>query len=88
MSNEELLQIKKLLIDDAVKALEMQNEVHKNQIMELVTPAVAKVDGLYTRVAALERDRGLVIRGAIVYSTIVSALIGAGLNWLKSKIFH
>lgn len=86
MTPEELIQLKQLLIDDAVTAIKIQNDVHHKEITAIITVAVAKVDAFDGRITKLERTQGFAIKGAIAYSSAVAVIIGMGLGWLKSKI--
>lgn len=88
MSPSELLQIKELLVDDAVKTLALQAEMHQQKIMDLVEPTIEKVNSFDGRMSKIERERGIVIKGALVYATVVASIVGWGLNFIKSKLFH
>lgn len=86
MTEDELLKIKSLLVDDAIAAIKQQNDTHQKQIVDLVQPALRKVDSFEERIHILERERGLIIKGAVMYASVVAALVGAGWGWIKSKI--
>jgi hypothetical protein len=88
MSPDELIQLRALLVEPAIAALKAQSELHQKAVMELVSPAVAKVDGFDERMRKLEHERGMVVKGAVVYSTVVASLVGWFLAYLKSKIFR
>jgi hypothetical protein len=83
MTPEELLQLKELLVTDAVDAIKAQNDAHQKQIMDLVTPAIAKVDGFEKRIHTLETQKLLVIKGALVYASVVGAIIGSVWGLIK-----
>ena len=83
MTPEELLQLKDLLVKDAVDAIKAQNDSHQQEILNIVTPAVAKVDSFETRIATLEKQKLILIKGAVVYASAVAAIVGWGFSWLK-----
>lgn len=85
MNPEELLQLKALLIDDAVTAIKEQNTTHQRAIDALITPAIQKVDTFEARIKTLEKQKLLVIKGALVYASVVSVLIGAFGRWIAGK---
>ena len=83
---DELLQLKKLLVDDAVAAIKDQAEVHQQRIEEIVRPAITKVDGFEARIAKLESERLVLLKGAVAYATVVGIILSSLFAWIKSKI--
>jgi hypothetical protein len=88
MSNDELIQLRALLVEPAIAALKAQAELHQKAVMDIVTPAISKVDGFENRVHKLETELGVLLKGAIMYSTILSLILGGTLNWIRGKIFR
>jgi hypothetical protein len=87
MTEQELLQLKELLLKDAVEAIKQQNEEHQRKIEAICAGAVSKVDTFDARIKTLETQKLLVIKGAVVYATVVAALVGWGVGWLKQHLF-
>lgn len=86
MTPEELLQLKSLLLNDAVYALRRQNAEHQARIETIVSDAVAKVNSFDERVSKLEHERAILIRGAALYASIMACFIGGLYGWIRSKI--
>jgi hypothetical protein len=88
MTPDELLQLKKLLVDDAVEAIKQQAQEHQKRIEEIVAPAITKVDTFDARIKQLERDRLVLLKGSLVYATVMGAVLTLCFNWIKNHITH